>query len=186
MILDILLCAFLLFLFIRGWRLGFIRSLFGFVGVLASGILTKFLYQPFTRLLCRLPFYQKVSDHLNQTANIKTEELFPPELIEKLGLSDTFSSASDGLVSILTYVVLFLLIFLALSLLSCLLDGMFKLPVLKSVNRFFGLLFNGLKGVMLCYLLAVILYIFRADIVADSYVLNGLLNAVPGLANMLF
>ena len=186
MILDILAGAFILFLMISGWRNGFFRSVFGLVGVLVSVFLTKILYLPFTRVLVKTPVYQTVSDAITNQVNLTLPEVIPPEFMATLGIEDGLSTLSVSLMSILTYVLLFILIYIGLSLLIRLLDGIFKLPVLKFFNRFCGLLFNGIKGMALCYVLAVVLQFFRADIVGESKILSGLLGIVPGLAEMLF
>lgn len=186
MILDILLGAFILLLLVSGWRHGFIRSFFGLVGVLASVILTKLFYLPFTEFLYKTPIYQTIADAVTKNVNLQLPQVLPPAFTEALGITDAFASLSLNILSVLTYLVLFILIYLVLSLLVRLLDGVFKLPVLKFANRFLGLLLNGLKGILLCYVLAVVLQFFRADIVAESHILTNLLTTVPGLAEMLF
>ena len=173
MILDILLAAFLILLLVNGWRHGFIRSFFGLVGVIAAAILTKVFYLPFTEFLYQTPIYQTLA-------------FLPPAFTEALGVTDALASLSVNILSILTYLVLFILIYLVLSVLVRLLDGVFRLPVLKFANRFLGLLLNGLKGILICYVLAVILQFFRGDIVAESRILTQLLTTVPGLSQMLF
>lgn len=186
MILDILLIAFLILQLTSGWRHGFVRSFFGLVGFFAALILTKVFYLPFTEFLYETPIYQKLAEAVASSTNIELPTFLPPAFTEALGITDALASLSLNILSILTYLVLFILIYLVLSLLVRLLDGVFKLPVLKFANRFLGLLLNGLKGVLLCYILAVILQFFRADIVAESRILTNLLTTVPGLAEMLF
>lgn len=186
MIFDILLCAFILLFLVNGWRHGFIRSFFGLVGVLASVILTKLLYLPFTRILYQTPIYQTISDAVTKRVNTGLPQILPPEFSAALGITDAFADIALTILSILTYVVLFILIYLILSLLVRLLNNVFKLPGLKFINRFFGLVFNGLKGIVICYVLAVILQFFAADVVNESRILTGLLATVPGLAKMLF
>lgn len=186
MILDILLAVFLLLLMVGGWRIGFIRSFFGLVGFLASLILTKLLYLPFTGLLYGTPLYQKISDALSDTLALEVPDLIPPAFAEALGITDALASASVNLLGILSYIILFVLIYIALSILVRVLDRVFRLPILNFANRVLGLLLNGLKGILLCYLCGVILQFFRADIVAESVILTNILATVPGLAELLF
>ncbi|MBQ1935922.1 MAG: CvpA family protein [Clostridia bacterium] len=186
MIFDILLGAFILLFLVNGWRHGFIRSFFGLVGVLASVILTKLLYLPFTEYLFKTPIYQTIADAVTKQVDISIPKILPAEFSEALGITDAFADISLNLLSILTYVVLFLLIYLVLSILVRLLDGVFKLPGLKFINRVLGLIFNGLKGIIVCYVLAVVLRLFAPAVVEESHILTGLLATVPGLASMLF
>ncbi len=186
MIFDILLCAFILLFLVNGWRHGFIRSFFGLVGALASVILTKLFYQPFTEVLFKTPIYQTIADAVTQKVDINLPQVLPPEFAESLGITDALSSLSLNILSILTYVVLFLLIYLVLSILVRLLEGVFKLPGLKFINRVLGLFFNGLKGIVICYILAVILQLLAPAVLEESKVLTSLLTTVPGIASMLF
>ena len=186
MILDILLAAFIILLMVGGWRSGFIRSFFGLVGVLVSFFLTKVLYLPVTKYLYTTPIYKTIADAIDENVQINLPELVPPEFTEALGVTDLVENFSVSVLGILTYVVLFLVIYLVLSILVKLLDGVFKLPVLNLINRFLGLALNGLKAILLCYLLAVVLQFLGAGILAESRILSGILASVPLLTALFF
>lgn len=186
MILDLLLGIFLLLLAVRGWRNGFIRSLFGLVGFIVSLVLTKLFYLPFTQLLYQTALYEKITDALAAKVDFTVPDILPPKVADTLGITDALSSASANLLSILTYLVLFILIYLLIALTVRLLDRFFRLPLLNFANRFLGLIFSGLKGFLLCDLFGIILQFFRADIVAESRILTQILQIVPGLTKMLF
>ena len=53
------------------------------------------------------------------------------------------------------FIILFLGAFIVLSLVTWILDALFRLPVLSATNRFFGFLFGTLEGVLLAWVIAV-------------------------------
>ncbi len=186
MILDILLAAFIVLLMVGGWRNGFIRSFFGLVGVLAAFLLTKALYLPLTKYLYTTPIYNAIAKTIDENVQLNLPQILPPAFTDALGVTDLVENLSVSILGILTYVVLFLVIYLVLSILVKLLNGVFKLPILNLVNRFLGLVLNGLKGILLCYLLAVVLRFFGGAILAESRILSGILASVPMLTTLFF
>lgn len=63
------------------------------------------------------------------------------------------------ILTVLSYVVTFLLAIIVLKLLMLMLDAITELPVLKSVNRILGFLVGGLQGVCMVWLLFLVITI---------------------------
>ena len=77
---------------------------------------------------------------------------------------DSFSDAffillSDKLLTIISMVSIFVLVYLAVRIIGYMLNTIFQLPVLKGVNKLSGLLFGCIKGTFFAMLLVLILVI---------------------------
>jgi len=62
---------------------------------------------------------------------------------------------ASAVASVISFIGLFLAVFLCLSLVTWILDALFHLPVLSTANRFFGLLFGILEGILFAYVISV-------------------------------
>lgn len=95
---------------------------------------------------------------------------------------------SQLLSSVIAFILIFVGAFFALSLLTGLIDLIFKLPVLKTANMLLGFLFGAVEAVVLAFILASLLStlvtalgsidpgLFGADVVEDTMVCSKLLE----------
>lgn len=67
------------------------------------------------------------------------------------------------IVSILSLILLFLLIRLGLFIIGFILKGISRLPVIRELDRFGGLAFGALEGILMIYILFAILMIFNSS-----------------------
>ncbi|MBR5365906.1 MAG: CvpA family protein [Clostridia bacterium] len=80
---------------------------------------------------------------------------------------------ANALASAIAFLLLFLGAFLVLSLLTLLLDAIFRLPVLKGANTFFGFLFGVLEAAVMVSVLAIVFSVFTKALGAFDPVLFG-------------
>lgn len=74
-------------------------------------------------------------------------------VLEKI-TEELASSVSLGVSGILAFVAVFAIAFIILKVLSCLLDGIAKLPALNALNKIGGLLLGALFGAFICWILS--------------------------------
>lgn len=89
------------------------------------------------------------SDTFNQTMQSSVESF-----------SDAFSTwLADKLVTIISMVVVFLIVYIGIRIIGYILNQLFQLPVLKGVNKLSGLVFGLAKGTFFSMLLVLIIVI---------------------------
>lgn len=87
----------------------------------------------------------------------------PSEIVDIPGiLSGISDEITKVIISILSLVLLFILIRIALFVAGFILKGLSKLPVIKQLDRFGGLAFGILEGVLMVYILFAILMLFNS------------------------
>ncbi len=97
--------------------------------------------------------------------------MFDPDDIESISdeISRHIVDATVTTVStVLGFIVVFIASMIVLSLLQWLLNFIFKLPVLKTANKLFGIIFGALKGVLLVMVLVNIAFIFSKSDTSDE------------------
>lgn len=73
----------------------------------------------------------------------------------------------------IAFLLIFLVCLLVVKLLSILLDSFVKLPVLKQVNQLSGIIFGGIKGCLIVYLIMTIV-VFTTPIVSNTSVMESI------------
>lgn len=176
---DIMVIIILIFSMINGFRLGLIVSIFSILKIIISVIITKQYYPLIYEYIINKPkIYNIFNTIVEFILNIlfytknKQEPKFIPDLISK------------GLVKIIiTFFAIGLVFWLSNKLLNLIIElfsHIFKVPVLKQLNKVGGILFGLVKGLFIIYLLNLILYpiafifpkSFIGKAISDSFVFN--------------
>lgn len=107
---------------------------------------------------------QKVSD--SSYSQIITKRFFESNSFDNLiesnvqNSSEVFSSwLADNILTIISMIVIFVAVFIGVRLIGYLLNKIFELPVLKSVNKLSGFLFGVVKGCFLAMLFVLIIVV---------------------------
>ena len=87
----------------------------------------------------------------------------PEEFIDIQGILNSMSDEiTKVIVNILSLILLFLLIRIALFFAGLILKGLVRLPVLKQFDRFAGLAFGAAEGLLMVYILCAVLMLFSS------------------------
>lgn len=177
MILDAIFIAVLLITIWIGVKRGFIRSIIGFITLLLSIVLATVFYQRFLDFVQTVPFLRQLQEQLTlsisqMAAPMLADNLdsLPPFIMRFLPQEMIMSgvqSASDWIAQSLTQVVLFLiftiLLHIVIRLCAMILLALTHLPVIRQCNRILGGGFGAVTGILLCYLLAAVIFIISMN-----------------------
>lgn len=99
--------------------------------------------------------------------------IYDLDLSEVTNINDTVADfIVNSVINLLSFIVLFVLVLLTIKIIGIVLDSFFKLPVLKGINQFGGLLFGFIIGnfyVFLCMAIITILISLGFDLPIDKY-----------------
>ena len=180
----------------QGYRRGFIKTLFDTLGVIVAFFVSKeFYYIAEDFLLENTKLFVKVHDFFESKLSASIVETFknpdhlPAELqnvvsnilnSQSVAQVDTFSLFVDNISLIVirsvSFVITFLVIYVALVLLSNFINIIFKLPLLNLTNRVFGALTGILKSVIILYLVFALCSPL-ISFMQDSTISQGVLNS---------
>lgn len=177
MILDAIFIAVLLITVWIGVKRGFIRSIIGFITLLLSIVLATVFYQRFLDFVQTVPFLKQLQEQITlaiaqMAAPMLADNLdsFPPFIMRFLPQEMIMSgvqNASDWIAQSLTQVLLFLiftvLLHIVIRLCAMLLLALTHLPVIRQCNRLLGGGFGAVTGILLCYLLAAVIFIISMN-----------------------
>ncbi|MEL7649520.1 MAG: CvpA family protein [Sedimentibacter sp.] len=193
---DILIIIFVILSCLQGYRRGFIKTLFDTLGVIVAFFASKeFYYIIENFLLDNTKLFVKVHDFFESKMSHGIVESFnnpahlPAELqnvvstilnSESSAQLDTFSLFVDNISLIvirsISFVLTFLIIYVALVLLSNFINVIFKLPLLNLTNRVFGAATGALKSVIILYLV----FALSSPVISfmeDGFISQGVLNS---------
>lgn len=177
-ILDIILLLFFsMFVFI-GYRKGLVKVIFGLVAIVVSLIITIILYKPITNLIIE---NTQIDENIAATIEEKLSVDEDPKKEESNQFLDKYinstkqdlengivkSSAeiiSVNIVGIIVWLVLFIAIRIAVTIIGILTNTLAELPIIKQFNKAGGLLYGVLEGILIIYvLLAIVFFIVTAN-----------------------
>ena len=204
-VLDAVFCVMLILSMVIMSRRGLIRSLYKLISIIVTVVLVAVLTQPVTSILeesqLGAVIYRNVNEKIeNQEAQLResgasgidADSIWNmPEYIkvspQLQGVKDGVSSAAthtitNVLVKLITSIALFIIIRLLVSVLFLMLDGIFKMPVLRSLNVIGGMAVGILNTVVITYVICAVISLDVKSfdsikyIISQTYVLKYLYN----------
>lgn len=197
---DMVVVAIFIIAGLEGYAKGFIRSFISTTSWVISAICAiKFYPMVSYYFVSNTPIYSKINEVINDkvtvVSNINMGEasfdissiMKLPEVVDKLLISPELSTESivgnslsevisKLLLDIISIVLIILAVKIILLVLSTILDNFAKLPVLKQMNRFSGLLFGFAKGgIIIFIILAVCVPII--SLIENDFIFNSLQNS---------
>lgn len=178
--LDIVILVTIVFMAVRGGSIGFIRSVIGLVAMVCAFFAANIFYDNLAGLIVaqshlrenlvgffsrdlfsrfRLPEISMPADW----SGMKTVEAYLDRLFSR---SDFISASMTGdfadfmariLINVLSWLAVFLVALLIVRLLGIILEEVFKLPLLRSLNALAGFLVGIIKGTLVVFLLVLLL-----------------------------
>ncbi len=154
MILDILFVLFLIFFIIRGKKRGIVSVLLGIGSTLLAILLAITLHNVFAENIENTQMYNdlretvvlKLNEHAGTTDSVILED------IKEKGIEQT----ANGIMSAAFTAIIFLVSMIAIKILSFLLKGVFKLPILNFFNGTLGMLWSGIVIIFITYILLIL------------------------------
>lgn len=202
---DIILAVIFVISIVRAAKRGLIKSIYRIVSVIITLLLVGVLIQPVTNVLeesqVGAVIYRTVNDKINTQTDkmlsegktgIDTDSVWDmPEYIKNVPelqnaaenmAATTTHVITNVIIKIIAAVCLYTVIRLMLSLLFVLLEGFFKLPVLRSINALAGIAAGIINTAAIVYVVCAVisldLPIFAGmkDIVAQTYIIKYFYN----------
>jgi uncharacterized membrane protein required for colicin V production len=206
---DVVIVIIVLYNVVRGFSLGFIRSVVGIIGYILAFWVSKEYHQSVT--LYFVENFKRVAD-FKSTLAFKIEELLMGSIAEgtaslgnvslegsdipflqQLNLKNFINIESaavttahdiglkiaDFVVNGIGAILIFLLVLLAVKIIGIILNALMELPVLKGVNRFAGLLVGLIKGSVFVFVLMT-LFAFLSPAIHDTSVMQALYQSQIG------
>lgn len=147
-IIDIIIILIIGLSALRGWNRGFILSLFSFFKIFIAIIIARAIYPYLVEFLNEYTgFYPYIKEYIYPKINsfMNNEAIFSADIITNL------------IISLFIMIFLYFIINIVLSVFIRIVDGFFKLPVLKSFNKFIGFLFGAIKGILIVFIIYALL-----------------------------
>lgn len=154
--LDIIIVIILIYNASKGLRLGFIVSIFNIIGFVLSIFIASRYYSSVYSFIVNSPVLYEVFERFTEIiltivlySKIKNNPNLVPDLV------------SDGIVEvtimILAAVLIFAIVNALISILLELASSLFKVPILKQLNKAGGIIFGLIKGVFIVYFISIVL-----------------------------
>ncbi|MBQ2615204.1 MAG: CvpA family protein [Clostridia bacterium] len=162
---DVILLILLGLFALWGWKKGLVKMGFGLLSFLAAIFMAKMLYPYCATFLRNTAVYEKLlslAEKQTPPAAVEGGEGVIGDILAKGG--DAISGALSGYIAelainILAFVLVLILVKLLLMLFSRLLKLFTSLPVIGLVNRFAGLAFGILEGILVVTVLLAAIYV---------------------------
>ncbi|MDR1101853.1 MAG: CvpA family protein [Clostridiales bacterium] len=189
MIFDIILIIIFALAILRGWQKGFIRMAFGAVSLILAIIISFCFRTPIANFAMTLPFAQKISDAISNTASDAAGEWSNLSFVSD-AMNTQVSSLTYIIVQILSVCAVLLIVFILLRILSGFLTGFMRLVHLTFLNRIAGMAIGVVNGYILIFLVtmgcfAVSVFVpWLGAAMSASFLANNLPNPISLFMNL--
>lgn len=172
LLLDIAVILILVLSFKLMAKKGFFKVIFNLTANIITIVLVSVLIQPATEMLVNTPFGEKISQNISESISDKTPEIsYDSEVFEFIpmvkkdlimkGIDDTAENINREItkffIKVITYVLLFVIIRIIMSLLFILINSVFKIPVISKMNRLVGGAVGLINGLIIIYIASAII-----------------------------
>lgn len=152
---DILVILLLVYNIIKGFNIGFIKSVFGIVQFMIVVYVMKRYYPYFYGYVKDIPILYNVLQKVFQFLlsiifyeRAKTE----PDLIEEIMIKGAFNI----FLNIIFLIIFYILIKWILTFIFKLISYIFETPILNQMNKIVGVIFGLIKGALIIYILFIV------------------------------
>ena len=181
MIIDIILILFLFFGAYVGYKKGLVNVLMNFIAIIFAIVLSFFLQFPIADCLKNSKFgndlYINVHKGIVSTIDAQREGIekntIYSKIIDGVISEEQIDAQADNVTTFIlkgvSFIAIFLVTLIIIFILKGVLNTVFYLPILNSINKIGGLTVGGLKSVVIIYLiLAAIAFISPMPIVKGN------------------
>ena len=173
---DIIMIFILIYMMIKGFRLGLILSIFNIIQVILSVIITKRYYPFIYGYIINNP---KVYNIFKSTIEFILKILFCLKSKEKIIITSNLLSKEllEVIISVFSVIIVFWLVNIIIGIFLELFSFLLKVPVLKQLNKIGGIIFGLMEGLFIAYLLNLVLSPI-ASIFPKSFIGKGILDSL--------
>lgn len=202
-VLDIIVLSILAITIITSFKKGFVRSLLEFVSVILAFFIAK-TYSPIVseyisqniisktveaylskaassnaNLINTInsisDIFKNINDTeiLNELAGIKLNIASQNISVDKI-IDSLTQSISNSISSVIAFILVFIVSIIAIKIIIVLIDAIFKLPVIGTINKILGIILGLLKG---------ILFVFVFCLIVSFVVMTGINSKEPLITN---
>lgn len=207
---DIVIAIIVLYNVVRGFSLGFIRSVMGIIGYVVAFWISKeyhntvatYLLENFKSVAkMKISLIRSIEEMLSKSLTEGTASMTGVTLegsgipfLEKLNVNDFVNAnssttttindvavkISDFIISGIGAILVFLTVLLVIKIIGSVLNAIMELPILKGVNRFAGLLIGLIKGGLFVFVVMTLLA-FLSPAIHDTVVMQTLYQSKVGI-----
>lgn len=205
---DIVIAIIVLYNVVRGFSLGFIRSVMGIIGYVVAFWISKeyhntvatYLLENFKSVAkMKINLIRSIEEMLSRSLDEGTASMTGVTLegsgipfLEKLNVNDFVNAnssttindvavkISDFIISGIGAILVFLTVLLLIKIIASVLNTIMELPILKGVNRFAGLLIGLVKGGLFVFVVMTLLA-FLSPAIHDTVVMQALYQSKVGI-----
>ena len=173
---DLIIVGILALCIFIGYKQGLAKSLIKIAAFLISIIISLVLYKPVSRAIINKTnidekinsvIVQNTKININKKANNGTGSLgFIQDTIQSKVVENTeaaIEKVSNNLairiIEIMTLLLLFLILRIAIIIITILVDVASKLPVIKQANKLGGIIYGAIKGLLIVYIMLALIYL---------------------------
>lgn len=158
--LDFFIIFIMVYNIVRNVHLGMVRSIFMLIKFLASIYITKSCYPIVTGYIINTPVVYNIFEKISNT------------ILKSAHLKGVIDNGVTILINIFSIILLYCLIRWAIGLIEKFISPLFKVPILRQLNRVGGFLIGIIKGIMVIYIIFAIIKpigaIFSDGIIASA------------------
>lgn len=189
MIMEIIILAIVVLMFIIGYKRGFIKSVFDLFSVFLSWVLAWLLYPTISSFLIKTPIFNTVKDFIGKNLTFNAEEGAQtlssyisnlPEFLSKSLMSTAADASVEILnsientlavlaVNIISIILIFIAVRIFMFLMKIFSEKINDIILIGSLNKFLGGILGAIQGVFIVYLVVFAITFFPAT-QAYSYV----------------
>ncbi len=203
-ILDIILAGIIVAICVNGYIQGLVVSLFNLLSSIAAVVISFIAYPAFTALFKATPVYEAIRGPIYNSVNSLSqglETVTPESLVSALKLpqavsdsilsrvseggtdagaitSNTSDVVTDFLLQIISIVLIFIIVKLLLLLLKKVVKQITKLPLIRQVDKFGGIVIGLFEAFVLLTVVGALFALFSGSV--DSGVLSAVEGSVIG------
>ncbi len=146
---------------VAGYRKGFVRMLYQILSNLVALVLAGFASAPLGEFMkAHTSLYTFIEQHCIQFVSGMSGD---SSLLSAAGVYDTAGQqAAQVVFQILMFILAFILIRIAFWIIMLIANGIAKAPVLRGINRFFGILAGGFNGILIIWILMAAFSLFQS------------------------
>lgn len=193
--LDILTIIILLVYILKGWIKGFIKTIFSMFAIIVS-IICAMIISPYVSNIIQKNenmsnyIHKEISNLLDlekDNKKLEIQDIQLPQVIQDILIDNNTKDIYNNLnvetlqdyiieylylmiINILSFLITYLIIYIALLILITILDLISKLPLINGVNKIAGIIVGFVQGLIVIWILGIFLTIFGKPIFgADIY-----------------
>lgn len=162
------LCLILLILnIVSGYRRGFVRMLYRILCNVMALILAAFAAEPIGSFIrTHTSFYDWVEQ---QCVNVVSDVSGNSQFLAEAGVYNAVGQeAAQVIYSVLMFILAFILIRIIFWIIMLIAGGLAKAPVLRGINRFFGVLAGCFNGIFVIWILMVFFTFFESTSIGEG------------------